>query len=48
MFTARATIKATVTIEASDCNPITLFALGESGIVSVGLNAAGSVSETYK
>jgi hypothetical protein len=45
MLTARATIRPIVTSETSDWRPITLFAVGESGIVSVGLKAAALVSE---
>ena len=48
MFTARETISPIVTSETSDCAPITLFAIGVSGIVSVGENAVALVSETYR
>ena len=36
MFTARETISPIVTSETTDCTPMTLFAIGVSGIVSVG------------
>jgi hypothetical protein len=48
MFTARATTNPTVTSDASDCALISHFAVGVSGIVSVGLNAVAFVSETYR
>jgi len=46
MFTARETTKPIVTSEASDWMPITLLAIGVSGIVSVGENAVALVSDT--
>lgn len=39
MFTARETIRPIVTSETSDWIPMMLLAIGDSGIVSVGLNA---------
>ena len=48
MLTARATTSPTVTNDTSDCAPISHFAVGVSGIVSVGLNAVAFVSETYR
>ncbi len=48
MFTARETINPIVTIETSDCRPITPLALVLRGIVSVGENAAAFVSDTYR
>ena len=41
MLTARARTIPIVTSEASDCTSIAIFAIGLSGIVSVGLNADG-------
>jgi hypothetical protein len=46
MFTARATTSPIVTSDTSDWIPMMLFAVGESGIVSVGLNARALVRET--
>ncbi len=46
MFTARATIRPIVTSDTSDWIPMMLLAVGESGMVSVGLNAKALVSET--
>jgi hypothetical protein len=48
MFTARAITRPTVTSETSDCSPMVLFAAGESGDVSVGLNAVAFVSDKYR
>jgi hypothetical protein len=48
MFTARDTTRATVTSEASACPVIIDFAVGERGMVSVGLNAVAFVNETYR
>ena len=48
MFTARETISPIVTSDTSDCTPITIFAIGLSGIVSVGENAIAFVSDTYR
>lgn len=48
IFTARETIRPSVTNETSDWIPITIFARGDSGIVSVGLNAVAFVSDTYR
>ncbi len=48
MFTARETINPSVTSETSDCTPMMDFAIGESGIVSVGENAVALVSDTYR
>ena len=48
MLTARETIRPIVTSETSDWMPMTLFAIGVSGIVSVGENAVALVSETYR
>jgi hypothetical protein len=44
MLTARATTRATVTIEIADCRVMASFAQRESGITSVGLNAAALVN----
>jgi hypothetical protein len=46
MFTARATTRPIVTSEISDCMSISIFAIGLSGIVSVGLNALALVNDT--
>src|SRR6202050_5334368 len=46
MVTARATTNPIVTRETSDCALMMLFAVGVSGIVSVGLNAVAFVSDT--
>jgi hypothetical protein len=48
MFTARETIRPIVTSETSDWIPMMLLAIGDSGIVSVGLNARALVSERYR
>jgi len=48
MLTAREMIRPIVTSETSDCKPIKLLAVGVSGSVSVGLNAAALVSDTYR
>ena len=48
MFTARETISPIVTSETSDWMPMTLLAIGVSGIVSVGEKAVALVSETYR
>jgi hypothetical protein len=48
MFTARETTSPMVTSDTIDCTPITSFAIGVSGIVSVGENAVAFVSDTYK
>jgi hypothetical protein len=45
MFTARATTRPTVTSATSDWAPMSHFADGVSGIVSVGLNAVAFVSD---
>ncbi len=45
MFTARASTIPIVTNDASDCTSISIFALGLSGIVSVGLNAEAFVND---
>ena len=44
MLTARATISATVTMETIDCKVMASFAQRDSGITSVGLNAAALVN----
>ena len=44
MLTARATISATVTMETTDCKVMASFAQRDSGITSVGLNAAALVN----
>jgi hypothetical protein len=43
MLTARATIRATVTMEMADCRVMASLAQRDSGITSVGLNAAALV-----
>ena len=43
MLTARATIRATVTMETADCKVMASLAQRDSGITSVGLNAAALV-----
>ena len=48
MLTARATISPIVTSETSDWTPMIVFAVGVSGIVSVGENAVAFVSDTYR
>jgi hypothetical protein len=48
MLTARETTRATVTIETSDCAAIATLAHRDSGITSVGLNAAAFVSARYR
>jgi hypothetical protein len=48
MLTARATIRATVTIEMIDCTVMASFAHLDSGITSVGLNAAALVNARYR
>ena len=47
MLTARATTRATVTIETVAWTVMPIFAHRDSGIVSVGLNAAAFVSARY-
>jgi hypothetical protein len=44
MLTARATISATVTMETTDCRVMASFAQRDSGITSLGLNAAALVN----
>ena len=44
-FTARASTIPIVTSEVSDCTSISIFAIGVSGIVSVGLKAEALVNE---
>ena len=46
MLTARAITRPMVTSETSDCRLMSDFAVGVSGIVSVGLKAVALVSET--
>jgi len=48
MFTARDTIRPIVSSETTDCTPMMHFAIGVSGIVSVGENAVLFVSETLR
>ena len=48
MLTARATTRPTVTSAVSDWAAISHFAIGVSGIVSVGLKAVALVNETYR
>ena len=48
MLTARATTSATVTIEMADWSVIASFAQRDSGITSVGLNAAALVNARYR
>jgi hypothetical protein len=48
MLTARATTIPIVTSEAPDWTAISIFAIGLSGIVSVGLNAVALVKDVYR
>ena len=48
MFTAREMISPRVTSETIDWMPMIIFAVGVSGIVSVGENAVAFVSDTYR
>ena len=48
MLTARATISATVTMETTDCRVMASLAQRDSGITSVGLNAAALVNARYR
>ena len=48
MLTARETISPIVTSETSDWMPMKIFAIGVSGIVSVGEKAMALVRETYR
>jgi hypothetical protein len=48
MLTARETINPIVISDTTDWTPITDFAIGVSGIVSVGENAVLLVSDTYR
>ena len=48
MLTARETTSATVTIEMADCTVIAILAQRDSGITSVGLNAAALVNARYR
>jgi hypothetical protein len=48
MLTARDTTSATVTIEMADCRVMAIFAHRDSGITSVGLNAAALVNARYR
>ena len=45
MFTARANTMPIVISDASDCAAISSFAIGVSGIVSVGLKAVAFVND---
>lgn len=46
MLMEREMIRLMATSETIDCRPMMLFAVGVSGIVSVGLNAVALVSDT--
>ena len=48
IFTARETTRATVMIEITDCTVIAIFAHRDSGMTSVGLNAAAFVKARYR
>ena len=48
MLTARATISATVRMETADCTVMASLAQRDSGITSVGLNAAALVNARYR
>ena len=48
MLTARATTRATVTIETAACTVMAIFAQRDSGMTSVGLKAAALVNERYR
>ena len=48
MLIARDTIRPIVISETIDWTPMTPFAIGVSGIVSVGEKAIALVSETYR
>ncbi len=48
MFTARDTTRATVSSDARDCSIISSFAVADSGMVSVGLNAVALVNDVYR
>ncbi len=48
MLTARATTRATVTIETAACTVMPIFAQRDNGITSVGLNAAALVNDRYR
>jgi len=48
MLTARATISATVTMDTVDCRVMASLAQRDSGITSVGLNAAALVKARYR
>jgi hypothetical protein len=48
MLTARATTRATVTIEMADCAVMPIFAQRDSGMTSVGLKAAALVNDRYR
>ena len=48
MLTARATTRATVTIETADCTVMAVLAQRVSGMTSVGLKAAALVNDRYR
>ena len=48
MLTARATTRATATIETAAWAAMPIFAHRDSGIVSVGLNAVALVNDRYR
>jgi len=48
MLTARATTRTTVTIDTADCSSMAVFAHRDSGMTSVGLNAAALVNDRYR
>ncbi len=48
MLTARATTRATVTIEMAACTVMAIFAQRDSGMTSVGLKAAALVNDRYR
>lgn len=48
MLTARARTRTTVTIDTADCSSMAVFAHRDSGMTSVGLNAAALVNDRYR
>jgi len=48
MLTARAMTRTTVTIDTADCSSMAVFAHRDSGMTSVGLNAAALVNDRYR
>ncbi len=47
MLTARAMTRTTVTIDTADCSSMAVFAHRDSGMTSVGLDAAALVNDRY-